>query len=97
MPKNQPKYTSEFKLEAVRSMERRGSRTVGEVAKELGLTAKQLFNWRAALKRRGALPHLESKETAEEELKRLRRENRELKMEREILKKAATFFAKESE
>ena len=90
------KYTDEYKGEAVRAMEQRGSGTVAEVAEELGLNPKRLYNWRNALRRKGELTAQVDQETQELELKRLRRENREFRMEREILKKAA-FFAKETE
>ena len=89
MSNGQKKYTDEFKREAVRAMEQRGGRTIVEVAKELGLNPKQLYNWRDALRHKGELSGQVEQETQEAELKRLRRENRELRMEREILKKAA--------
>ena len=94
--KGPQKHTDEFKLEAVRTMEQRGGRTVAEVAKELGLNPKQLYNWRNALRRRGELSAEVEQETHEAELTRLRQQVRELRMEREILKKAV-FFAKETE
>ena len=77
-------------------MEQRGDRTVASVAKELGLSPKHLYNWRTALRGRGKLSAQVEQETQDAEVKRLRRENRELRIEREILKKA-TFFAKETE
>ena len=96
MSKDQKKYTDELKLEAVRAMEQRGGGTVASVAKELGLSPKHLYNWRNALRQRGELSAQAEQETQDAEVKRLRREVRELRMEREILKKA-TFFAKENE
>lgn len=78
---------------------RAGDRTVAQVAVDLDLTETALREW---VKRadadagKGASP--ETLTTAErEELTRLRRDNKRLQMERDILKAAATFFAKESE
>ena len=96
MSTEQKRYTDEFKREAVRTMEQRGDRTVTSVAKELGLDPKRLYNWRTALRQKGKLSLQAEQETQAGEVKRLRRENHELRMEREILKKAA-FFAKETE
>ena len=89
-------FTPEFKAEAVRLC-KVGDRTVRDVAKDLDLTETALREWvkRAEIDagngRSGALT---SDERAE--LTQLRRENKRLQMEREILKKAAAFFAKES-
>jgi transposase len=89
-------FSPEFKAEAVRLC-RVGDRTIKQVAKDLDLTETALRDW---VKRSdidsgqgppGALTTAER-----EELTRLRRENKRLQMEREILKKAAAFFAKES-
>jgi len=77
-------FTTEFKAQAVRIV-RESGKSVGVVARELDLTETALRSWvRQAL-------------TTEEreELGRLRRENRTLRMERDILKKATAFFAKE--
>jgi len=69
---------------------------VAEVANDLDLTASALGQWvkQARADRSGGKTGLTTAER--EELAALRKENRELKMEREILKKAAAFFAKES-
>jgi transposase-like protein len=89
-------FSPEFKAEAVRLC-RVGDRTIKQVARDLDLTETALRDW---VKRSdidagqgppGALTTAER-----EELTRLRRENKRLQMEREILKKAAAFFAKES-
>jgi transposase len=86
------KYTTEFKREAVRHLENRGDRSVSEVARELGVKPNQLHKWRLDLGRSGkAAPT-----TAEQvEIRRLQKRVRDLEEEREILKKAAAFFAKE--
>ena len=91
------KFTPEFKAEAVR-LTRLGDRSIGKVALDLDLTEGALREWvkRAEADAGNAAP--ETLTTAErEELARLRRDNKRLQMERDILKAAATFFAKESE
>ncbi len=94
--RNRRKFTPEQKADAVRLVRKVGS--VGQVAKDLDLTETALRNWvkQADIdKGHGAPGALTSEE--KEELARLRRENRTLKMERDFLKKAATFFAKEQD
>ena len=88
-------YTNEFKLEAVRLVDS-GQRPAA-VARQLGISEQTLANWRKAAKA-GKLGKSTGKPiTAEQmELSRLRTENMRLKMEMEILKKAAAYFAKES-
>jgi transposase len=89
-------YTPEFKAGAVRLVLEEG-KSVSDVARDLDLTRSALDGWVRQAKidaGRGAPGALTTGE--KEELSRLRRENRELRMEREILKKAAAFFAKES-
>lgn len=87
-------FTEEFRAGAVRLVLDEGQ-TVGRVAGDLDLTASALRAWvtRARAERsRGRSGGLTTVER--EELARLRKENRELRMERDILKKAAAFFAK---
>jgi transposase len=75
-----------------------GDRSISQVAKDLDLTETSLREWYARAEvdaGRGAPGELTTAER--DELTRLRRENKQLKMEREFLKQAATFFAKESE
>ncbi len=92
MPKIPP-YSLEFRLEAVRLL-RSSDRTIAQLAKELGVSPQSLRNWSTQLDvDEGKAEGLSSAER--DELKRLRRENRVLAEEREILKKAAAFFAKE--
>ncbi len=89
-------FTPEFKAEAVRLC-RLGDRSIDEVARDLDLTENSLREWirRAdADAGKGPAGALTGDERAE--LARLRREVRQLQMERDILKKAAKFFAKES-
>jgi transposase len=90
------KFTPEFKAEAVRLC-KVGDRTVTQVAVDLDLTETALRDWvkRADIDAGEGPPGaLTSDERAE--LTHLRRENKRLQMEREILKKAAAFFAKEN-
>ena len=89
-------FTDEFKAGAVRLVLDEG-KTIGAAARDLDLTESSLRNWveRARADRGKGKPGVLT--TAErEELGRLRKENRELRMERDILKKAAAFFAKEN-
>jgi transposase len=87
-------FTAEFKAEAVRLV-REGTKTLPVLAKDLDLTESALRPWvQQAEKAEGkAAGGLKAEER--EELVRLRRENRQLLMERDFLKKAAAFFAKE--
>jgi transposase len=89
------RFTEEFKAGAVRLVLDEG-KPVAQVARELDLTASALATWveRARADRTGGKTGLTSEERGE--LAKLRKENRELRMEREILKRAAAFFAKES-
>src|SRR5919106_394954 len=89
-------FATEFKAEAVRLV-RGGGKVVAAVARELGLTETALRSWVRQAEvdaGRGAPGALTSEER--EELGRLRRETRTLRMERDILKKETAFFAKES-
>jgi transposase len=88
-------YPLEFRREAVELL-RRSGKSVPELARELGVSEQSLRNWRRQIDiDEGRREGLSSEER--EELRRLRRENRILVEEREILKKAAAFFAKDSE
>jgi transposase len=87
-------FTDEFKAGAIRLVLDEG-KTVGAVARELDLTPSALADWvrRAQADRTKGRTGLTGVER--EELTRLRKDNRELRMEREVLKKAAAFFAKD--
>ena len=89
-------FTPEFKADAVRLCTT-GDRTVAQVARDLGLTESALRAWvaRAAVET-GPRPSETLTNAEREELQQLRRDNKRLQMEREILKKAAAFFAKEN-
>jgi transposase len=87
------KFTDEFKAETVKLI-RESGRTVGSVARELDLTETAVRNWVKQAEASGSAETLSPDEQAE--LRRLRKENQELRMEKEILRKATAFFAKES-
>jgi transposase len=89
-------FTTEFKAETVRLVQA-GGKSISEVARDLDLTESALRLWvrQAEIDAgRGKAGELTTEER--HELQRLRRENKELRIEREILKKAAAFFAKEN-
>jgi transposase len=89
-------FTPEFKADAVRLC-RTGERSISQVAKDLDLTETALRAWiNRAEADGGAEPKSELTSPEREELAELRRKVKRLEMEREILKKAAAFFAKES-
>jgi transposase len=88
-------FTKEFKAEAARLC-RTGDRSVGQVARDLDLNVASLHNWLRQFDiDAGNNPSDALTSSERDELTRLRRDNRRLQMEREILKKAAAFFAKE--
>jgi transposase len=88
------KYSKEFKIEAVR-LTRQPGMTVVKAARDLGVRAKDLYRWRVELAEAPveAFRGQGRRRASDEELERLRRENEQLRMEREILKKATAFFA----
>jgi transposase len=85
-------FTEEFRKETVLLLDTSG-RTIAQVAKDLGLGLSTVTRWKRQYREADLLagPH---QDTAKE-LARLRKENEVLRQEREILKRAATFFAKE--
>jgi transposase len=91
------KYPPEFRREAV-ELVRSSDRSIVEVARSLGITDSTLHNWlkadREARDRAGDPDALS--ESEREELARLRKENIELRTDREILRKAAAYFARET-
>ena len=95
MPKSRPPCPEEFRREAVGLV--RSGRSIKDFAGSLGVTEQSLRNWvkQDQLDRRERDDGLTTAER--EELRRLRRENARLKQEREILKRAAAFFARETE
>jgi len=85
-------YTAEFKQEAVALVLEQGY-SVSKAASSLGIKDTLLYNWKAKFETEQSGVSLDTDGRAE--LARLRRENKQLKMEKEILKKASAFFAKE--
>ena len=95
MPKGRP-FPPEFRQEAVRLHRASGGRPISATAAEIGTSHKALGSWiRQAEIDEGKAAGLTTEER--EELKRLRREIKLLKEEKEILKKAALFFARETD
>jgi transposase len=96
MKKYLKKYDKEFRDEAVR-LALTSTQTTLEIAENLGISESTLYNWISKSRRKaGGNLHLNKPEVnLVDELNRLRKENARLKEEREILKKAATFFANE--
>ena len=92
------KYTKEFKLEAVKLVLEQG-RPVTEVSRRLGVNGSLIHQWKRKFLENGELSfpgngnHMTTSE-AEKEIRRLKKELAEAKQDREILKKAAAYFAK---
>lgn len=90
--RNYKSYPTEFKEEAVALVRDQGY-TVPEAANQLGIATNMLYRWKQKIEDQEQGKMLSTDER--EELKRLRREVKTLRMEKEILKKASAFFAKE--
>jgi len=88
--RRRPTYSPEFRAEAVRIV-RTSSDSFQKIARDLGIAPRTLRLWVDATRPKPDLPLTDDERT---ELKRLRRENRVLREERDILKKATAFFAK---
>jgi transposase len=97
MARRRRSYTSEFKSEAVKLVTEQGY-SVAEACRSLDIGESLLRSWMATLQEKGpdAFPGNGRLPAHEEEIRRLRAENKRLLMEREILKKAAAFFAREA-
>ena len=86
-------YTDEFRQEAVRLLQMSG-KSARQIGRELGVAQSVLSRWK---KQADASETISDEDQSnDEELRQLRRENVRLRMERDILKKATAFFAKES-
>mmetsp|Transcript_9824 Transcript_9824/g.5131 ORF Transcript_9824/g.5131 Transcript_9824/m.5131 type:complete len:98 (-) Transcript_9824:446-739(-) len=96
MKKKRKRYTREFKEEAVKLITEQGYR-ISEAARNLGVSENMLGRWKREIEGGGKdASGLQGGTAMQAELNRLRKENKRLKMEREVLKKAAAFFAKET-
>jgi len=95
MPNPHPPYPAEFRSEAVR-LYRESGKSLNAVCKDLGISLETLRSWVNQAKiDSGEKAGLTTEERAE--LARLRKENKTLRMERDLLKKATAYFARESE
>ena len=97
MTRRRRTYTGEFKAEAVKLITEKGY-SVAEAARSLDIGETLLRSWKIVFQAQGsqAFPGNGCLPAVEEELRRLRADNKRLLMERDILKKAAAFFAKEA-
>ena len=96
MPNHKSWYAPEFKAEAVR-LATSGNRSITQTAKDLGVSLETLRKWIKQAQLDAGERHDGLTTEEREELRRLRREVRILQEEREILKKATAFFAKETD
>jgi len=89
-------FTDEYK-QHVLELVRAGDKSISQICRELDLTQSAVHKWiKADQKINGTMNQNSLSESDQEELQRLRAENKQLKMERDILKKATAFFAKNS-
>ena len=90
-------YPREFKLEAIRLMAE-SDRPTSEIAMQLGIRRNQLYKWKEQMTKKGDVPSAKRgrpKKEDQSEMTTLKQENKRLKEENEILKKAAAYFARE--
>jgi transposase len=97
MARQRRSYTREFKVEAVKLVTEQGY-SVAEAARSLDIGETLLRSWKMAFDKEGelAFPGNGNLPAIEEELRQLRADNKRLVMERDILKKATAFFAREA-
>ena len=91
--RRRPTYAPEFRAEAVKRV-RTSNESIAEIARDLGISVTGLRGWMSQARPQ---PEVVLTDDERSELKRLRKQVRELQMERDILKKATAFFAKYSE
>jgi transposase len=92
---NAKRYSRQFRLQAAKLVIE-GGYSNSEAARRLGTTSWSVRNWVAAFRRSGELPSSGQVASAADENRQLRKELAELRIENDILKKAAAYFAKES-
>ncbi|MDH5258799.1 MAG: transposase [Gammaproteobacteria bacterium] len=97
MSRQYKKYSKEFKLEAVKLAEN-ADKPIRQIARELDIRVNQIYKWRKELseKTSDAFPGKGKQLGQQAELTALKKANEKLRMENEILKKAAIYFAKEN-
>jgi transposase len=89
------KYSKDFRLQAAKLVTEQGY-SYEQAAKQLGTTGWSVRNWIHKFQQTGELPSKKESQPKIDEIRQLRKELARLKMENEILKKAAAYFAKES-
>ena len=96
MPRTRPPYPPEFRAEAVELI-RSGTKSIRELSRDLGISDQTLRNWLRQADIGAGRRHDGLTTGERDELRRLRAENRTLRMERDLLKKAAVFFARDGD
>ena len=96
MPRTRPPYPPEFRAEAVELI-RSGAKGYRELSRDVGVSDQTLRNWVRQADIDAGRRHDGLSTGEREELRRLRAENRTLRMERDLLKKAAVFFARDGD
>ena len=96
MPRTRPPYPPEFRAEAVELI-RSVTKSLAELSRDLGVADQTLRNWVRQADLDAGRRHDGLTTNEREELRRLRSENRTLRMERDLLRKAAVFFAKDGD
>ena len=98
MTQKRKQFSKQFKIDAVKLVTEQGYK-VSEAARNLGIHHSSLRRWKKQFETNGnqAFPGKGHMSPEKEEIDRLRKEVKKLRMEREILKKAAAFFANESQ
>ncbi len=96
MPRSRPPYPPEFRAEAVELI-RSGTKSFSQLSRDLGVSDQTLRNWVRQRDLDAGRRHDGLTTSEREELRCLRAENRTLRMERDLLKKAAVFFAKDGD
>jgi len=90
------KYSREFKINAVRMVSEEG-RVAAEVARDLDISSNMLYTWKQKYleEKEGSFQRNGNQSSKDEQIRKLEKENKRLKEERDILKKATQFFAAE--